>query len=119
LLLPRSGEEALVSRILAAGEELCAPNLIDVEVVSALRRLASARAMTPARGAEAVEDLLALRLRRYPHEPLITRIWELRANLTAYDAAYVALAEALAATLLTRDKKLALAKGHRAKIELV
>jgi len=66
-----------------------------------------------------VADLADFPLRRYPHDLLLPRIWDLRNNLTAYDATYVALAEALDAPLLTRDRRLAAAAGHRAQIELV
>ena len=75
--------------------------------------------LEPSRAAEAVEDLLDLPLTRYPHDALAGRIWELRGGITAYDAAYVALAEALGAPLLTRDAALASARGHRARIDLV
>jgi predicted nucleic acid-binding protein len=71
------------------------------------------------RGAEVLVDYGALPIRRYPHALLVERIWQLRANLTAYDGAYVALAEVLNAPLVTRDKRLAAARGHRAVIELV
>lgn len=118
LLLQRPGDEALARRLLGMGDAMCAPSLVDVEVCNALRRLVLVGEISPSRGGEAVEDLAALRLRRYPHELLLGRIWELRANLTAYDAAYVALAESLEATLLTRDRKLASTKRHRARIEL-
>jgi len=69
------------------------------------------------RGREALEDQEDISLRRYPHDFLLPRVWELRANLTAYDAVYVALAEALDAPLVTRDRRLA-AAGHRARIEM-
>jgi predicted nucleic acid-binding protein len=67
----------------------------------------------------ALNDLADLPLRRYPHDFLLPRIWDLRNNLTAYDAAYVALAEVLDISLLTRDRRLAAAAGHRAHIELI
>jgi predicted nucleic acid-binding protein len=75
--------------------------------------------LTAQRGVEALEDLAALPLRRYPHEPFLGRIWALRRNVSAYDAAYVALAEALHATLITRDSRLGSASGPKAAIELV
>jgi predicted nucleic acid-binding protein len=71
------------------------------------------------RGWRALEDYQRLRIRRYPHKPLLSRVWELRGNFTTFDALYVALAKSLGATLLTCDGKLASAPGHRAKIELV
>src|SRR5437762_2528893 len=67
----------------------------------------------------ALEDLVALPLSRYPHDFLMSRVWDLRANMSAYDAVYVALAEALDAPLLTRDRRLAKAPGHRARVEVV
>ncbi len=73
--------------------------------------------MSHERGAEALEDLASARISKYPHTPLVARIWELRGNLTAYDAAYVALAEVLDAPLVTTDGRLAQAPGHRARVE--
>ena len=96
-----------------------APHLIDIEVAHALRRYVAARLIVPSRGNHALQDLRDLRLIRYPHCILLERIWELRSNLTAYDAAYVALAEALDVPLLTRDRKLASAAIHRARIEVI
>ena len=75
--------------------------------------------MTAQRAEEALEDLHDMPLRRYPHDFLIPRVWELRATLTAYDAIYVALAEVLDAPLLTCDGKMASASGHSAKVEVV
>ena len=71
------------------------------------------------RGREAMADLADMPIRRYPHDVLLPRVWDLRHNLTAYDAAYVALAEALDAPLVTRDRRLARAAGHGADIELL
>jgi predicted nucleic acid-binding protein len=88
-------------------------------VLQVLRRYALAGEIDDERGLQAVEDLNDLPIVRYPHDPLVSRIWELRNNVTAYDAAYIALAEALDATLLTRDEKLAASPGHGAAIELV
>jgi predicted nucleic acid-binding protein len=105
-------------RIFLPGETLHAPHLLDLEVAQVLRRYARAREMDSARGLEALEDLADLPLTRYPHGLLLARIWELRGNVTAYDAAYVALAEALAAPLVTRDAALASVRAHRARIEL-
>jgi predicted nucleic acid-binding protein len=96
-----------------------APHLLDLEVAQALRRYALSGQMDDARGREAIEDLAVLPIRRYGHGPLMERIWELRGHMTAYDAAYVALAEALDAPLLTRDRRLAAAPGHRARVELL
>jgi predicted nucleic acid-binding protein len=101
------------------GQTLHAPHLLDVEVAQVIRRFAAAGEIDDQRGRTALIDLADFPIRRYPHDLLLPRIWELRHNLTAYDAAYVALAEALDAPLLTRDKRLATAAGHRARVELV
>lgn len=118
VLLRTPAASAIERRLFAAGEALHAPHLIDIEVAHGLRRYALAGDMSAERGREAFEDLADLSVRRYPHDVLLARVWELRANLTAYDAVYVALAEALDAPLLTRDRRLATAAGHRARIEL-
>ena len=109
----------VADRLFADGETLHAPHLLDLEVAQVLRRYALSAELDAARGAQALEDLAALPLSRYPHDVLLPRIWELRHNVTAYDAAYVALAEALAAPLVTRDAALAASRGHAARIELL
>jgi predicted nucleic acid-binding protein len=96
-----------------------APHLIDLEVAQVVRRYTRAGDITQERGREALEDLSTFPLTRYRHDLLIQRIWELRDNLTAYDAAYVVLAEALAAPLITCDGRLAAASGHRARVEVL
>jgi len=101
------------------GEVLTAPELVDLEVASVLRRQAQAGAINVRRAGLALADLAALPLQRAPHLPLLPRCWELRENLTVYDAAYVALAEVLDATLLTGDRRLARASGPRCDIEVV
>jgi predicted nucleic acid-binding protein len=106
-------------RIFSPSESLHAPHLLDVEVAQVLRRYVRHRTLTPQRGQDALDDLADLGLARYPHDFLIPRIWELRETLTAYDAAYVALAELLDAPLLTCDAKIASASGHRARVDLV
>jgi predicted nucleic acid-binding protein len=98
-------------------ERLAAPHLIDLEVASAVRKRVRAGDIPAARGAAAIADLEALALDRYPATRLLARIWELREIATAYDAAYIALAEALEARLVTTDERLARASGHRATIE--
>ncbi len=119
VLLNRPAADAILERIAAPGESVHAPHLLDVEVLQVLRRYSSTGEMDPTRGEEAVQDLLDFPLTRYPHEPLLARAWELRDNLTAYDAVYVALAEALDAPLISRDRKLAAAAGHTATVFLV
>ena len=110
---------AIDARLFEPGETMHAPHLLDVEVAQVNRRYVANGDIDANRGREALDDLADLRLRRYPHDVLLPRIWELRHNLTAYDAAYVALAEALAAPLLTRDRRLTAAAGVRARIELI
>jgi predicted nucleic acid-binding protein len=111
--------ERIDGRVFSRPESLHAPHLIDVEVVQVLRRYAAAGLITPARGAEALEDLRALPLTRYPHDLFLERVWEMRANLTAYDASYVALAEVLEAPLVTCDRRLGSAPGHHAVVEVL
>ena len=101
------------------GEHLAAPELLDLEVVSAWRRLNRAGALDDRRCALALADLAALRVDRVPHHRLLDRCWELRDRLTIYDAAYVAVAEALSTTLLTADARLAQAPGLRSRVELI
>ena len=99
------------------GEALVAPDLVDLEVASVLRGRLSGGHLDVRRADLALADLLALPLERVPALGLIPRCWELRDNLTVYDAAYVALAEALAAPLLTADIRLANSTGPRCQIE--
>ncbi len=101
------------------GERLIAPHVIDVEVASAWRRLAAAGDLEDRRAALAFSDLCFIRLERVPHAPLLARCWELRHNLTIYDAAYVALAELTTTTLLTGDSRLAAAPGIRCSVEVL
>jgi predicted nucleic acid-binding protein len=119
VLLGTSAASRVAERFFAERETLHAPHLLDVEIAQVLRRFALAGAFGSERGAQALEDLADFPIARYPHQPFLFRIWELRHNVTAYDAAYLALAEALAAPLVTRDAKLASATGHGARIELV
>src|SRR5438445_343785 len=114
-----SAGQRIADRFSAAGETLHAPQLVDLEVAQVLRRYAASGEMEARRGLQALEDLVDLPLVRYPHDLLLSRIWDLRNNLTAYDAAYVALAEALAAPLVTRDAALASPGAHRARVELM
>ena len=95
-----------------------APYLVDIEVTDTLRRQSALGALAPARARQALVDFERMRILRHRHKPYLARVWELRANFTAYDACYLALAEALNATLITRDKALASARLHRGKIEV-
>ena len=105
-------------RMFAAGETLHAPHLLDLEVAQVLRRYARSGVISAKRASEALADLADLPLNRYPHFVLLPRIWQLRNNVTAYDAAYLALAEALDAPLVTCDKALASA-GTKVRVEVL
>ncbi len=117
-LLQTSAGQRIENRIFSQNESLHAPHLIDLEVGQVLRRLVREGSVSTDRADQAIEDLLDLRITRYPHSMLLPRIWQLRQNLSAYDAAYLVLAENLGAPLLTRDRRLASAPGHAALIEV-
>lgn len=104
--------------IFAPNETLHAPHLIDLEITQVLRRYVRTAVISADRGAEALADLADFPLTRYPHQFLLLRIWQMRHALTAYDAAYLALAEALDAPLITRDRALAKA-GSRVRVEVI
>ena len=112
----RAGQRA---RTRLRNERVHAPQLLDLEVVSALRGLALGRKMTDRRAASALLDLGRLPIERAPHRALIARCWELRHNLTVYDAAYVALAELLGCPLVTADAALAASRSARCEVELL
>lgn len=99
-------------------QTLHAPHLLDVEVMQVLRRYAASGEIDDQRGSVALADLVDFPIRRYSHDVLLTRVWNLRGNFTAYDAVYVALAEALNARLLTRDRRLAAAAGRRVAVQI-
>jgi predicted nucleic acid-binding protein len=107
----------LVERLSKDGD-LHAPHLIDIEILHALRGMRIRDEIQAERADDARTDFAETALLRYPHQPLSDRIWELRHNLSAYDAAFVALAEMLDAPLITCDSRLASASGHEAHIEL-
>ena len=119
LLLRTKRATRVEARLFTTGETLHAPHLLDVEVAQVVRRYWRSGAIKADRGAQALADLLDLPIARYPHDVLLPRIWQLRLNVTAYDAAYLALAEALRARLLTCDARLASAPGHRTRVELL
>lgn len=100
-------------------DRLAAPEVLYLEVANALKKARARGALDERRSAEALRDLLGLSLRSFPHSPFLARIWELRENLSPYDAAYVALAEALRKPLLTADRRLARAPGVRCEVELL
>src|ERR1700722_837479 len=108
-----------MERALAVSARLHAPHLLDIEVTRALRRHEQRRDITALRAEQALEDFSLLYIERHEQQSLLARIWRMRDSLTAYDGAYVALAEALDAPLLTCDVKLSRAHGHHATIELI
>ena len=118
-LLRTAAAARVEDRLFDPGETLHAPHLLDVEVAQVLRRYARTGEIDAERCGAALADLADFPVTRYPHDFLLPRVWELRDNVTAYDAVYVALAEALEAPLLTRDRRLVVAPGHRARVELV
>jgi predicted nucleic acid-binding protein len=105
-----------VQRRLLEDPDLHGPHLLDVEVAHALRSLVSRAELRSSDARRALDDLAELDVRRYPHTLLLDRVWQLRRHVTAFDATYVALAEALDATLVTTDQRLARTHGHRARI---
>jgi predicted nucleic acid-binding protein len=117
-LLQTAAGQRIESRVYSRGESLHAPHLLDLEVVQVLRRLVRESAVPASRADQAIDDLLDLRVARYPHYIFLPHIWRLRHNLSAYDAAYIALAERLGATLITRDARLASALARGPRIEL-
>jgi len=119
VLLRTPAPQAVEQRVFADGECLQAPHVIDLEAIQVLRRYSASRQIRPEHGPAALARFAEFPIRRYAHEILLTRIWDLRHNLTACDAAYVALAEALDIALVTRDHRLAAAAGHQARIELI
>lgn len=100
-------------------DELHSPHLADVEVTQGLRKLVRLGEVSPDRAGEVLADLADIDLHRHAHLDLLPRAWRLRENVTSYDAMYLALAEALDATLVTCDAPLARSPGHRARIEVI
>jgi len=119
VLLQTPAAGIVQARLIRAGEILHAPHLIDAEVAHVLRKSELAGRASPERCREALADWSRFPIARHPHDFLLTRVWELRTNLTAYDAIYVALAETLGIPLVTRDSKLARSHGHDAQIEFL
>jgi len=119
LLLGSVPGRKLAERLRSPEIQLHAPHLVDLEVAQAIRRYVLSGQLSEKRGRVALQVLADLDLERHPHSLFLPRIWALRENLTAYDAAYVALAEVMDAPLLTSDRRLAAAPGTRARIELL
>jgi predicted nucleic acid-binding protein len=120
VLAALAGDEppaGLVAR-LAGDTDLHAPHLIDTEMLHALRHMTIAGQLSEERAADARTDFAELALTRYPHHPLSDRVWQLRHNLSAYDATFITLAELLDAPLITCDARLASAPGHQAHVEV-
>lgn len=118
LLLNTAEASNIERRLVGVPESLHAPHLIDLEIMHVLRRYLSLGELTPWQAEQGLNEVTEFQITRYPHYPFLRRIWALRRNLTAYDAAYLALAESLPAPLITCDARLAAAPGHTATIEL-
>jgi predicted nucleic acid-binding protein len=119
LILETPTGQLVADRIADPAVGLHVPHLADIEVVQALRRYVQEGEIDSVAAAVALDDLRALDLQRHAHEPLLDRVWDLRKNLTAYDAVYVALAEVLDSVLLTCDRRLSQAPGMSRRVALV
>ena len=118
-VLADAGTDGQRFRTRIRGETIVGPDLLRIEVTSVLRRHASSGQLTADQADAAISDLLAFPITVFPTGPLLRRVWELRANMTAYDGCYVALAEAADSVLLTADRRLASAPGPRCQIEVL
>jgi predicted nucleic acid-binding protein len=119
VLLATTRSRSVLDRIAGGTETLHAPHLLDIEVANGLRRYSRLGEISRSVAERCLADFHGLRIERHAHSNLLPRIWDLRQNLTAYDAAYVALAELLDCPVLTTDARLSRAGGHRARIELM
>ena len=117
-LLQTPAGRRIEQRIYSRGESLHCPHVMDLEIAQVLRRLVRESAISAHRAQQVIQDLLDVRITRYPHFIFLPRIWHYRNNLSAYDSAYVALAEELRAALVTRDFRLAAAIGQAAQVEV-
>lgn len=118
-VLADDADDGRAARLAVRGAELGAPDLVDVETMSVLRKRWLGGDLTVGRFRAAVDDLWALAIVRYPCQPLVHRAYELRANITPYDAMYIGLAEVLECPLLTSDARLAAAPGPRCEVRLL
>jgi predicted nucleic acid-binding protein len=119
VLLRTSRAEAIESRFFDGSQPLHSPHLLDVEVAQVIRRFTMLGELDVPRAQAALDDFADFPIQRHSHGFLLRRVWDLRANLTAYDAVYVALAETLEATFLTHDRRLATAARRYVTVELV
>ena len=122
LLLGREPATQVAAEMAAHGFDLHAPHLLDVEILSVVRRLVAAGTASSERGEQAMDDLLALPIERYPHDVLVRRAWDYRENFSAYDATYLALAEALApepVPVLTADARFARAAQTHSEVPVI
>jgi predicted nucleic acid-binding protein len=119
LLLRTPAGQRVEARLFDRPAPLHAPHLLDVEVAQVLRRFVARGDLSPERGVASLRLLDVFPLRRHAHAPLLARMWALRGNLTAYDAAYVALAEVLGAVLVTRDARLGRVTGLHAPVDVL
>jgi predicted nucleic acid-binding protein len=118
LLLPASDTEALAQRLMT-DPSWHAPHLLDLEVAQVMRRWVLGNRIEEQAGRGALERLADLPITRYPHDVFLPRIWQLRHHVTAYDAAYIALAEGLDAPLVTRDNRLSAAASYGVRVEVL
>lgn len=116
-LLQTVAGQKIEYRIYSKNESLHCPHLMDLEIAQVLRRLVRESMISAHRAQEAIQDLLDMRITRYPHFLFLPKVWQIRHNFSAYDAAYIVLAEQLSATLVTRDARLASGAG-RARVEV-
>lgn len=119
LLLRTASAQVVRQKLIESGRSLHAPHLIDIEVTQVLRRYALTGEIEPERGKEALADLFAFPISRHAHDALLSRVWGLRNNLSAYDAVYLALAEALDASLLTHDQRLVTAARRHSLVRIL
>lgn len=117
--LADDGEDGRRMRARLAGNDLAAPAIVDLEVASVIRKGVRAKLLTEYRAAQAISDLAELPIDRVPHTALLRRVWDLHHNVSPYDAAYVAVSEALSASLVTTDGRLSNAPGPRCAIEVL